>query len=287
MRISGKEANLKVDYNKCTRCGLCTHICWTHAMVADADGYPVMRQTDSTDTWHSCWACQRCMAVCPVGALQICGKRPEDSVPASAVPPPQGVEALLLNRRTCRDYRQENIPFPDIVHILRIVSAGPTAGCHQQVEFSILADREALQRFRARLWERICENAQQGVYPSGFQQQDFLLVKKGMDHGKDVICRNAPHLLFIHEPTSREGYTVDTAIALTYAELLFNAYGYGTLVASFCWAALKTLPDVRERLGIPADHYLQCPLLFGIPSITFPRSVQRFDCLNVRNVEWK
>ena len=284
MRLSAQEAKLFIDQAKCTRCGLCTHICWTHAMVKDAEGYPVMKQTDPGDTWHSCWACQRCMAVCPTGALQICGKRPEDSIPASAVPAPEAVEALLLNRRTCRDYLEENVPYADIERILRIVSAAPNAGCHQQVAFSVISDRKALLRFRNHLWARILENAQQGVYPTGFSEQDFLLVKKGMDHGKDVICRNASHLLLIHAPAQREGHTVDTAIALTYAELLFNAYGYGTLVASFCWAALKTLPDVREELGIPADHYLQCPLLFGKPSVVFQRGVQRFDCLKIRKI---
>ena len=65
MRITAKEANLVVDRSKCSRCGRCTHICWTHAMVKDSEGYPVMSQTDPSDTWHSCWACQRCMAVCP------------------------------------------------------------------------------------------------------------------------------------------------------------------------------------------------------------------------------
>lgn len=285
MRLTAQEANLVVDQNKCTRCGLCTHICWTHAMVKDSDGYPIMAQADPSDTWHSCWACQRCMAVCPTGALQICDKSPENSVPITAVPNPKAVEALILNRRTCRDYKEENVPFADIENILRIVATAPNAGCHQQLEFSVISDRHILQKFRDYLWTRICENAEQGIYPEGFTQKDFLLVKKGMDCGKDVICRNASHLLLIHEPMSREGYTVDTAIALSYAELLFNAYGYGTLVASFCWSALKTLPDVCAKLGIPENHYLQCPLLFGVPAIKFPRGVQRFDHLVIHDIK--
>lgn len=286
MRLTAQEARLRVDPAACTRCGLCAHICWTHALVAGADGLPVMRQTDPGNTWQSCWACQRCMAVCPTGALGICGKDPADSVPASALPAPEAVDALILNRRTCRDYQEKNIPLPEIERLLRLVGTAPSAGCHQEVEFSVVADRAALARFRGHLWERICRSAEEGVFPDGFSERDFLLVKKGMDHGKDVIFRNAPHLLLIHEPLSREAHSVDTAIAMTYAELLFNAHGYGTLVASFTWAALKVLPDVREELGIPADHFLQCPLLFGIPSVTFPRGVQRFDQFHLHTVEW-
>ncbi len=286
MRITGKEANLIIDTEKCTRCGICTHICWTHAMVKSPEGYPVMTQTDPSDTWHSCWACQRCMAVCPTGALQICGKKPEDSVPASAMPDPKSVDALMLNRRTCRDFKQENIPLETIHHILKIVGTAPSAGCNQEVEFSVISDLNDIRRLRDHLWARICENAAKGIYPEGFSEADFLLVKKGMDHGKDVVFRNAPHLLLIHNPKFREAHMVDAGIAMTYAELLLNAYGYGTVVASFAWAALKTLPDVRAELGIPEDHYLYCPLLFGIPSITFPRGVQRFDHLKVRDIKW-
>lgn len=286
MRLSAKDANLMIDPEKCTQCGLCTRICWTHAMVKGPDGLPVMNQVSPDDIWHSCWACQRCMAVCPEGALQICGKKPEDSVPASEKPSPEAVEALILNRRTCRNYKDENIPWERIEHLLRIVGTAPNAGCHQQVQFSVISDKAELNAFHAYFWKRICENAAQGIYPDGFSEKDFLLVKKGMDHGKDVIFRGAPHLLLIHEPAAREGCTVDTAFALAYAELLLNAWGYGSLVASFAWAALKTLPDVRERLGIPADHFLQCPLIFGVPAITFPRGVQRFDHLNIKNLSF-
>lgn len=289
MRISAQEAGLQVDRDACTRCGLCTHICWTHAMVKGEGGFPVMAQNAPEDTWHSCWACQRCMAVCPTGALSICGKDPSDSVPISALPTPEAVEALMLNRRTCRDFEPADMPNEVIEHILRIVGNAPSAGCHQQVRFSVISSRETLARVRDALWTQLCENADRGIYPGGdeaFAKQDFLLVKKGMDRGKDVIFRNAPHVLFLHAPMQPGNPTVDTAIAMSYAELLFNAHGYGTVVASFAGAALRSLPGFREKLGIPSDHFLQCPLLFGAPAIRFPRGVQRFDHLHLQQIRY-
>ena len=56
MRLTAEQACLNVDYEKCTQCGLCTKICWTHAMVKNQQGYPVMSQADPSDSWHSCWA---------------------------------------------------------------------------------------------------------------------------------------------------------------------------------------------------------------------------------------
>lgn len=286
MRLTAQEANLIVDKDLCTRCGLCTKICWTHAMVKDENRYPKMAQNDPSDTWHSCWACQRCMAVCPTGALQICNKKPDDSVPRSAMADPKSVEALMLNRRTCRDYKPENIPMETITEILNIVSNAPSAGCQQQVQFSVISDREALIRFRDTFWQKICEKAEQGIYPVGFSELDFKLVKKGMDNGKDVIFRNAPHLLLIHAAQDKGNWMLDTAIAMTYAELLLGAHGYGTVVASFSWAAMKTMPELMVELGVPADHYLQCPLVFGIPAIDFPRGVQRYDHVSINQVTW-
>lgn len=147
-------------------------------------------------------------------------------------------------------------------------------------------DREAFARFKDIFWKRVQENAEQGIYPEGFGAHDHALVKKGMDRGNDVIFRGAPNVLLIHAAMDRGNWVVDTGIALSYAELLFNAYGLGTVVASFAGAALKRLPDLRAQLGIPEDHFLQCPLVFGIPAITFPRGVQRFDHLKIHTADF-
>ena len=286
MRINAQEAHLRVDRDKCVKCGLCTHICWTHAMVKDDQGSPVMNQVDLSDTWHSCWACQRCMAICPTGALSICGKNPAQSVVLANRPTPKEVEALMLTRRTCRDYKDEDVNWTMIQQMLRVVGNAPSSGCHQQVEFTVFHDKSSFARFKAYFWQRVCANAERGIYPEGFSEKDFALVKKGMDKGKDVVFRGAPHLLLVHAPMTRGDWTVDTAIALSYAELLFNAYGLGTVVASFVGAALKRLPDVMTQLGIPEGNFLQCPLLFGIPALTFPRGVQRFDHLKIHMIQF-
>lgn len=226
------------------------------------------------------------MSVCPTGALGICGKDPADSVPKSSMPSPEAVDALMLNRRTCRDYKDQDVDPVLLQHMLQIVGTAPSAGCHQQVEFTTFPDKESFARFKTYFWDKVVENAEQGIYPFGFSDKDFALVKRGMDRGKDVVFRGAPNVLLIHAPMDRGNWEVDTAIAMTYAELLFNANGLGTVIASFAGAALKTLPEVRVQLGIPEDHFLQCPLLFGVPSITFSRGVQRFDHLKVHLVDF-
>lgn len=284
MRITAADAQLKIDKDKCTKCGICTHICWTHAMVKDAEGYPVMNQVDLSDTWHSCWACQRCMAVCPTGALSICGKDPEDSVPASAKPAPEEVDALVLNRRTCRDYKDEDVEQEVLDHILKMAGTAPSGGCNQEVEFTVFSNKESFAKFKIWCWNKVCEKAEQGIYPGRFSELDFKLVKKGMDKGKDNVFRGAPNLLIIHAPTDKGDWETDCAISMSYAELLMNAYDLGTVVASFLWASMNTIPEVKEKLGIPADHYVGCPLLFGKPSIPFPRGVQRFDHLQLHKI---
>lgn len=286
MRLTAEQACLRVDPEKCTRCGLCAKICWTHALVKNEDGFPVMKQAAPSDSWHSCWACQRCMAVCPSGALSICGKDPADSVLTADRPEPQAVETLILTRRTCRSYRDEDVSPAVLERILRVVGNAPSGGCHQQVEFTVFPNREAFARFKGFFWKRVQENAEQGIYPEGFGAHDYALVKKGMDRGNDVIFRGAPNVLLIHAAMNRGNWVVDTGIALSYAELLFNAYGLGTVVASFAGAALKRLPDLRAQLGIPEDHFLQCPLVFGVPAITFPRGVQRFDHLKIHTADF-
>ena len=69
------DKRLVIDKTKCIKCGTCEKICWNGALkLSSEDGYPKQTITEIIDEWHLCWECQRCMAVCPTGALGIVDK---------------------------------------------------------------------------------------------------------------------------------------------------------------------------------------------------------------------
>jgi hypothetical protein len=60
-------------------------------------------------SWRGCWRCQHCLAVCPVGAISIFDKKPENSLP---LPPDEMrtyMEQLITSRRSCRRFLDKNV----------------------------------------------------------------------------------------------------------------------------------------------------------------------------------
>jgi len=46
---------------------------------------------------------------------------------------------------------------------------------------------------------------------------------------------------------------------------------------------IKTLPEVRARLGVPPGH-LSAGMLFGPPAVRYARTVQRDDAAQVARI---
>ena len=55
----------RIDYNKCTGCGLCIKICSCDVIRMGTDGKPVIRYKDE------CCLCLYCREDCPAGAIYI------------------------------------------------------------------------------------------------------------------------------------------------------------------------------------------------------------------------
>jgi NAD-dependent dihydropyrimidine dehydrogenase PreA subunit len=56
---------MKLDREKCTRCGLCIQNCPFRVWEADEDGYPRQKQE------YECFSCYNCTVVCQRGAISV------------------------------------------------------------------------------------------------------------------------------------------------------------------------------------------------------------------------
>jgi hypothetical protein len=105
-------------------------------------------------------------------------------------------------------------------------------------------------------------------------KQSEKTVRKG-----DLLFCGAPHLFIAHEKCTgkwAEDSKVNCNIATTYFELLCNAHGLGTAIMSYPAEVLNELvPQAREMLGIPKDHYTKLMVGFGYPEIPYARGVQK------------
>ncbi len=114
---------------------------------------------------EKCVGCGVCVKVCP-GAIEVLGKKPEDSLPVPDIPEAERViNELIANRHSCRRYQNRNVDSAMIKDMLRRLGNAPNGGNKQQVEFTLLDDSEQMHVFRNLAYKEMERLAEKGIYP--------------------------------------------------------------------------------------------------------------------------
>ena len=264
------DLHFTVDRDLCTQCGACVADCPFH-IIEMADDLPTLNPARV----HHCIRCQHCLAVCPTGALSICGSNPEHSMPLpESLPSGRQMTALIRGRRSVRHYLPEPLDPGVIDDMLRTVANAPTGKNKQQCLFTVIDDRETMDRFRRETMEGLRQAVAGKRLSEGLSY--FRHVVTAWDKGRDIIFRDPPHLLMVSAPQSVATPDADLLIAMSSFDLLAASMGIGTLWnAMIRWAFSVIETDMYRRLGIPDDHVKGYALLFGRPAVQYHRTVQR------------
>lgn len=274
------KTHFHVDKEKCTRCGKCLNTCAGLVLRFGTDGYPEMIPFERFG-WRGCWRCQHCLAVCPTGAISIFDKKPEDSLPPAPANMGLYMEQLVTNRRSCRRYLDKNVDSEVISRILDAMQAAPTGGNSSNVEYTVIDDKERVKEIWQIAYTKMEALAKRHIYTHSFSDFFYRKMKESERSLRkdDLLFCGAPHLFIAHEKCSgkwAEDSKVNCNIATAYFELLCNAYGLGTAIMSYPAEVLNELvPEARELLNIPQDHYTKLMVGFGYPEITYARGVQK------------
>jgi NAD-dependent dihydropyrimidine dehydrogenase PreA subunit len=264
------DLQFTIDLDLCIQCGACIDDCPFHIIEMSPD-YPALNPTRI----HHCIQCQHCLAVCPTGALSILGFKPENSLPLpESLPSAQQMAALIRGRRSMRRFLPDPLDAGVIDHLLRTVANAPTGKNNRQCLFTVIEDPATMETFRRETMEGLRSAVIEKRLSEG--QGYFRHVVSAWDQGRDIIFRNAPHLLMVSVPSTVTTPDADALIAMSYFELLAASMGIGTLWnAMIRWAISEISTDMYQRLGIPADHVKGYVLLFGKPAVQYHRTVQR------------
>lgn len=270
------KANFKVDIEKCVGCGKCVNVCPGGILSLNK-----LRKAEIADFeefgWNGCWQCQHCLAVCPAGAISIFGHFPENSLPV-----PQSkdtmpiINSLVANRHSCRRYKNKNVDSAIINDMLDYIANAPNGGNKQQVEFTLIDDKEQMNIFRQLAYSKMEALAQDGIYPKGYDKQSYEDMKRWESTVRpDMLFCGAPHILIPHAPLGRGEPIQDVLIAGTYFELLCASRGLGAVMLTFPLTVLEQMPEIKSKLGIPENHYVGMIIGFGYPEIQYARGVQK------------
>ena len=264
------DLHFTIDQERCIQCDACIDDCPFHIIVMSPD-YPALNPTRV----HHCIRCQHCLAICPTGALSILGRNPDDSLPLpETLPNSAQMTALIKGRRSMRRFLPEPLPPGVIDTMIATVANGPTGKNNRQCLFTVIDDPASMEVFRNETLEGLRRAVAAKRLGEGLGY--FRHVVTAWDQGRDIIFRQAPHLLMLSVPPTVSTPDADMIIAMSYFELLAASMGIGTLWNAMIRWALSTIDvDLYQRLGIPDDHVKGYALLFGRPAVHYHRTVQR------------
>lgn len=269
-------ANFQVDKEKCIGCGLCVKVCPGGILHLNEQKKCEMDEIMGFG-WNGCWKCEHCLAVCPKGAISIFGKQPESSLPpVKAETAAPVLDALIMNRHSCRRFLKKDVPAETISAMLQMLGNAPNGGNKQQVTFTLIDDREQMNAFRSLAYTEMDRLAAEGIYPVGFDKPSYEDMKRWEKTVRpEMLFCGAPYLLIPHAPLGKGEPVEDVNIASAYFELLCASRGLGCVMMTFPKDALKNMPQIRAMLQIPEDHYFGVMLGFGWPEIRYARGTQR------------
>lgn len=275
--------NLKIDENKCIHCGLCINDCIANSLEFDENKIPRFAQGGE----NRCIKCQHCLAICPVGALSILDKNPDDSNLVLKEYNSEELLNLIQSRRSVRKFKSENVESDKLDKIKNMINWVPTGCNFHKLHFSFIDDIDTMNEFRdyvnAKIINIITKTPVKGL------MNKFSSYKKAFLNGEDVIFRKAPHMVVVSVPVNAPCANIDPVIALSYFELYADSLGLGTLWCGFGQICLQAFPELCEYLEIPEGYKPGYVMLFGNPYVHYTRTTQPepYDCVSVKKKSFK
>lgn len=292
-RASG-VAEIEIDAERCTRCGLCVKVCKGGPLYVSADCIAVDQSRG-----FGCIACGQCVAICPQACIQVDGRDllPEDVVDLPSREQRAGhdaLRALMLARRSVRDYEDRPVDRSVLEQIVEAATMAPMGIPPTDVGVLVLDTKEKVKSFRddllvalkgmKSLWMKIMFRMMAGkegveMYNSFIVPVIDEYVEKDAE-GVDWFFYGAPAAMLFY--TSPVGDAADAAIAATYAMLAAESLGLGSCMLGFPAPVLKFKKDLRRKFGLPAKMGPGIALVFGHPAVHYRRAFQR----RLANVIW-
>lgn len=257
---------IKIDQEKCTRCGNCVQDCIIKILQKGEDGFPFLPE----NLKKSCLNCQHCLTVCPTGALNCNGVSADQCEAIAPLPRPEDMLSLLRQRRSVRRYKQESLPSEILDQLKKSLAWSPT-GCNaHSLIFRVVETKEEMDFYRNETNRMILKLVNSGIMRWIYPAINRFL--ESIKNGEDVIYRGAPHMIVAAVPKKAPCAEADPWIALSYFDLLLQSYELGSCWCGFAVHAFKWNKTLRKRLGFPKGYKIAAVLLFGKPDVKYFRA---------------
>lgn len=285
-----ESANVTIDRDRCTGCGLCAKICKGAPLYMD--GKTVL--VDQTRLF-GCIACGQCVAVCPQGCITVDGR---DFSPSDVIemPPSEShatydqLKSLMLSRRSVRDFQNRDVEPELIEKILAAASTSPMGAPPSDVEVLVLSGKDKVAEFKDSLVDVIRSYKwmfsplalalmRPFIGKDAYDSYKSFLVPvldiytKQEEAGQDWFFYGAPLAMFFY--TSPLSDPVDPIIPATYAMLAAHSLGLGSCMLGFPAFILKYSKKVKQKYDLPPKFQPGVMVIFGYSDVKYQRALVR------------
>ncbi|MFX4262316.1 nitroreductase family protein [Pelotomaculum propionicicum] len=287
------KAEIKIDEEKCSGCGLCVSVCKDYGIVLENKKVRI-----SETPCFGCIGCGHCMAICPTGAIEIHGRElsPGDlfALPGKgSAATYEQVLFLLQRRRSIREFKDIPVENETIKKILDAAMTAPMGLPPSDVNVLVLDNQEKVRAFAKdfcvylesikwivsdwflTMMRPFWGRANDEMFRD-FIKPLFQIYIDNMKKGLNLVNYDAPLAIYFYGSPYAD--PADPIVAATYAMVAAEALGLGTCMLGAIHPMIqsgKKAKKFRESHGIKYPSREGIFVIFGHPEVKYHKGVNR------------
>lgn len=171
----------------------------------------------------------------------------------------------IYARRSVRSYSAEAVPEDAVMEVIKAGTYAPSGMNAQGLRFVVVSDRAVMDGYSKKAKEAWQEMAKKAAKEGNKTAAERLeAIAKRLSNPSLDLFHGAPLLIFVFTAPNTITPVEDGSLAAENMMLAARSLGLGSCWIGFA-APLANDPQWMAGLGVPADHKLIAPLVFGFP----------------------